>query len=661
MAGTQLVLEESIDNVLIGSDPACRFCLPLPGVSPIHARIWMDSTGVTVYDTHSPRGLYINDDRVKGQAPLRNGDILWLGTPGEEDVVMIQCRIPPRSAQAVAPVAEARELQGEETFAYGPPPLESTPEATMALESNVLEEEPPDPSQATTVLESDTLLEGFSDPVPAEPVLEVVPESPPASSSADFTLVEEDPLYQATMVGLTPEEDADQTTRLRTGPLMPPPPEPSAFEDETLVEMPARTPPPPEPEPESATKPYRIPEALEERGFAMAEPPPAPPAAVEPPPIAPAPTPVPLAKPYAPPPPPPIPPPPAARPAESMPSAPPPPKPTPAPRREGAKGGKALLVVGVVVVLLILAAGGIVAVRFAPGLLKPATTLPPTLAEIPTPAPTVPPPTSVPEVTLPSPLAQETAPSPQATVPPPTTAPATPAPTPSPVKPSPSPSAKPASAPPTKPTPKPAQPSPTVNPAQQVAAQLAAALDQADAAAAAHRPGDAATLYDQALKLDPSNAKAAAGRAAALASVAASRRAFVSGRTQVVSKDTQAKLSGFDSTDVKVAKAPDYSGLVEFEVVPASVKPGDSYTVRIGLTNDGKKILKVSGMTITTSLNGTASGGAALPKVKQVAPGQKVVIQEVSGLWPEGATSWSLEASVTSDRGDLFKNQLNWK
>src|SRR5712691_8314089 len=104
MTGTQYVIEDGMDNVLIGSDPSCAFHLPLPGVSPIHARLWIDADGVTVYDTNSPRGLYVNDDRVVGQSPLRNGDILWLGAPGDTDVVMIQCRVPSRAAAAATMV-----------------------------------------------------------------------------------------------------------------------------------------------------------------------------------------------------------------------------------------------------------------------------------------------------------------------------------------------------------------------------------------------------------------------------------------------------------------------------------------------------------------------------------------------------------------------------
>src|SRR5271169_1692938 len=103
MAGKELVLDEAVDNVLIGSDEACRFHLPVPSVEAIHARLWMDASGVTVYETGSPKGLYVNDDKVSGQAPIRNGDILWLGTPGDHDVVMIQCRLPVRAPAVTAP------------------------------------------------------------------------------------------------------------------------------------------------------------------------------------------------------------------------------------------------------------------------------------------------------------------------------------------------------------------------------------------------------------------------------------------------------------------------------------------------------------------------------------------------------------------------------
>ena len=90
LSGRELTLDEAVDNILIGSDSSCRFHLDTPGVSPIHARLWVDWQGVTVYDTGAPEGVYLNDDRVERSAPVRNGDILWLGPPGGAEVVNMQ-------------------------------------------------------------------------------------------------------------------------------------------------------------------------------------------------------------------------------------------------------------------------------------------------------------------------------------------------------------------------------------------------------------------------------------------------------------------------------------------------------------------------------------------------------------------------------------------
>src|SRR5204863_302398 len=110
LSGRKLVLEDAVDNILIGSDPSCGFVLDTPGVSPIHARLWVDLNGATVYDTNSPTGVYVNDDRVVREAPVRNGDILWLGPPGEEGSVLIQCILPPPAAAAPPPVPMAPTL-----------------------------------------------------------------------------------------------------------------------------------------------------------------------------------------------------------------------------------------------------------------------------------------------------------------------------------------------------------------------------------------------------------------------------------------------------------------------------------------------------------------------------------------------------------------------
>src|SRR5437899_9188839 len=113
LKGKTLLVEDAVDEILVGSDPDSRLCLDLPGVSPIHARIWLDLAGATVYATRSPRGIFVNDSRVSGEAPLRDGDILWLGPPGEPESVMIQFHGPGEAAEPL-PAAPAESVASPE-------------------------------------------------------------------------------------------------------------------------------------------------------------------------------------------------------------------------------------------------------------------------------------------------------------------------------------------------------------------------------------------------------------------------------------------------------------------------------------------------------------------------------------------------------------------
>jgi hypothetical protein len=272
----------------------------------------------------------------------------------------------------------------------------------------------------------------------------------------------------------------------------------------------------------------------------------------------------------------------------------------------------------------------------------------------------LPPPTTAPPrpVVTPTPPVEEAVTTVQP--PPPTTRPAAPSPT---LR-TPPPAASPAAR--ATPTPRPAAPATTTPAAPSAEAvraqQLASLLGQADAAASAHSYDSAAGLYDQALKLDPQSSKASAGKAAALASAGALKKTFVAGRTSVQSgKSVKKTVAGFDSEDVSVGKAPDYSGRIEFEISPRNVKPGDSYSARVFLSNDGKKAFKISTLNVVTSTNGSESGGQSSPPVKEVQPQQRVALREVSGVWQEGTSSWNLEVSVVSDRGDVFKNTVTWR
>src|SRR5258708_8370514 len=107
--GTHFDLEDLVDEILIGSDPDCRLHVDLPGVSPIHARVWVDLEGAVLHDTHSPRGLYVNFDRVEGKATLQDGDMIWLRPPQEPGSVMIQCHFEERRVDGVGALPEVEE------------------------------------------------------------------------------------------------------------------------------------------------------------------------------------------------------------------------------------------------------------------------------------------------------------------------------------------------------------------------------------------------------------------------------------------------------------------------------------------------------------------------------------------------------------------------
>jgi len=611
MVGKELVLEEVVDNILIGSDGACRFHLPMPGISPIHARIWMDASGVTVYDTHSPRGLYVNDDRVNGQAPLRNGDVLWLGTPGEEEAVMIQVRLPPRgSAAAAAPVAESTEA--DQTVAMVPPEPVSEPEALEVVD------------EGATVSMPAPGLDAFMIAEPAPETLEAPPEfesdativdySTPSPAPAEETLLQEESALPA---------PTEEPVKFAID-LPPAPPEPPPFEDETTEMAP--------PEPAYA-------------------PPPPPPPVVEPPP----PPPRPPAPVVAPPPPvvtPPAPPRPA-RPAAGAAHAAPAPRPA-----AGSNAGK--LAAAGVVGLVVVAGGGYAAWRMLQAPAAPTAPLPapaPTAAAAATPAPIeVAPVTEPPHEVAPAPVEPVPEPPVEEAVtivktPPPTTAAAV--------------GTKPVSATPTaKATaaPPPTTVSPAVVQAQQAAAQAAGHVSRGDALATGRDYAGAVAAYDEALKLEPANAKAAEGKALALAAAAALKKSFVAGRTSVQSgKAAKGGLSGFDSEDVSVAKAPDYSGRIDFEASPRNVKAGDSYTILAYLTNDGKKGFKIQGITVNTVANGARNAVPVSPRDRDLEPQQRVLLAELPGTWQADTKTWSVEVSVTSNRNDTFKNSLTWK
>jgi tetratricopeptide (TPR) repeat protein len=204
-------------------------------------------------------------------------------------------------------------------------------------------------------------------------------------------------------------------------------------------------------------------------------------------------------------------------------------------------------------------------------------------------------------------------------------------------------------------------------------AHVNALLGQADTALSGSNYDAAITLYDEALKLDPSNARAVQSRSAAIAARAIAQagkgpagKKFVSGKTVGSSPDSVGKApAGFEDTPgVNVQKASQASALpgkIVFDVEPDSVRPGDRYKVRVSLSNEGQAPIQIRDMIVSTRINGRGVQGPVPPLVRSVAPREKALLRELPDLWKEDTSTWVMEVVVRTARGETYKNEVSWK
>jgi hypothetical protein len=555
-------------------------------------------------------------------------------------------------------------------------------------------------------------LPGTSTPVTPTPEVETValwttggePSSPPAPHVPAAPVREEASGYEETMA-IAPEPVLAGAMPAGTPADVPAP------EDETLVVAEA-TPPPSEEDlvvaGEVAPAPAVAAEGAEPFVVDEADvtPEPAPTVLLTSPEEVPAPAPVvaPPARPAAPPPPP-VPPPATAKPSEPTPPRPavrpapaarptprpphpsasippprrdgaarhvaPPPRPAPAPAAPEGEGAEAsptpsrsaprstLLVVAGFVGVLVVGGLGWVAWRFLAGRPSAPAATPAPIAQATALPATPPPPTAPPAVA---------APTPEPVVPatPTPGAPQTPLPTPTPAS-TPTPRATPTpAAGRATPTPAPVAPAPSAEAlrAQQTAAQVEALLGQAETALGARQYDAAVSHLDGVLRLEPGNARATALRTDAVRRRDLAKRRFTPGQTAVQTQKAQkaADLQGFDTGDADLRKAPDFLGRIEFEMSPAgSLEPGDAWTLRVYVVNEGKKPIRVQGVSVGTSVNGAGSGGPVTPSAREIAPQQRSLVAEAKGSWRESTTSWATEVTVTANKGDSLKNTLTWR
>jgi serine/threonine protein kinase len=217
--------------------------------------------------------------------------------------------------------------------------------------------------------------------------------------------------------------------------------------------------------------------------------------------------------------------------------------------------------------------------------------------------------------------------------------------------------------------------------AQQLAGQVNNYINQADTALGDRKYDGAIALYDEALKLDATNQRALNGRSAAIQARATAQaqasqgttqpaggvKRFVSGRTTASSAETKnTGPEGFDVTpDVKVQRgsvAAELPGKIVFDVSPDFVKPGDRYTVKIFLQNEGSAPIALKDMFVSTTINGKKGGAPVPPNAQAVAPGQRALLWSVPpDVWKEDTATWSMEVSVRTSLGERYANTVTWK
>jgi len=218
--------------------------------------------------------------------------------------------------------------------------------------------------------------------------------------------------------------------------------------------------------------------------------------------------------------------------------------------------------------------------------------------------------------------------------------------------------------------------------AAQATQQLNAFINAADAALTAQKYDEAIAGYDRALGLDPNNNRAINGKSSAVQARALAQintggggggprpsvKGFAPGKTVASSAETRPGGSvpdGFESTPGVVVKkgstAADLPGKINFDIDPDAPKPGERYTVKVVLVNEGNAPIQLKDMLVTTTINGKTVRAPVPPQTRDVAPQQRAVVMSTAEAWKEDTTSWQMEVTITTARGEKYVNQVTWK
>ena len=97
-------------------------------------------------------------------------------------------------------------------------------------------------------------------------------------------------------------------------------------------------------------------------------------------------------------------------------------------------------------------------------------------------------------------------------------------------------------------------------------------------------------------------------------------------------------------------------------MTPASgIEAGDAWTLRAYVVNEGKKPIRVAGVTVATTVNGAGNGSPTPSRPREIAPQQRALVAEAAGAWREGTSAWATAITVTAGKGESLQNTITWR
>ncbi len=140
---------------ILGRHPDCTIVIPHPSISRRHARIFADASGVYIEDLRTTNGTYVDDARIEGTVPLRDGTIIRLAQSTNPAPVLIRFEDPSARLLRALTESESGTASTAAAAAEGEPPVTADASATDAAETpadgDTAEAAPPEAMPAPAV------------------------------------------------------------------------------------------------------------------------------------------------------------------------------------------------------------------------------------------------------------------------------------------------------------------------------------------------------------------------------------------------------------------------------------------------------------------------------------------------------------------------------